>query len=189
MKLFAELRDDIRVFKLVKGFGIGKYFYYPEIRIIILFRFSQWCYQFKLLRPLAYLFTNFNDLLHGVWIGPRVSIGKGLSLAHPRGLVVNPTAKIGEYCSILQRVTIGGPNVTIGNYVEILAGAQIISNKRGKRKLHIGNEAVIAAGAVVIDDVPDNAIVAGVPAKVIGYRDKGDNWINYLIYEEENDVS
>ncbi len=177
-------KEDVLVFSRVRGAGLGKYLYYPEIRILLILRLSQWCYTYSLLKPLSYLCTNLNDLLHGIWIGPRVQVGKGLGLAHPRGLVVNPTAIIGDYCSILQRVTIGGPNITVGDYVEILAGAQIISNKRGKGSLTVGEEAVIAAGAVVVDDVPPRAIVAGVPAKIIGYRDKGHNWFAYLDKKE-----
>lgn len=178
--MWNSLKEDIKIFKLVRDSSLGSYFYYPEIRIIIIFRLSQWFYMIRLLRPVAYFLTNLNDFLHGVWIGPRVKMGKGLSLAHPRGLVVNPTAKVGDYCSILQRVTIGGPNIVIGNNVEILAGAQIISNKRGKGSITIGDGAVIGAGALVIDDVERNAIVGGIPAKVIGYREVDDNWVNYL---------
>ena len=122
MSVLRLLQEDIKVFKLVKGPGLGKYFYFPELRMIVLFRLSQQCYRLKMLKPLAYLLTNLNDFLHGIWIGPRVTVGKGLFFAHSRGLVINPTTKIGSYCSILQRVTIGGPNVTVGNYVEILAG-------------------------------------------------------------------
>lgn len=178
--MWDSLKEDIMIFRLVRGSSIGVYFYYPEIRILILFRLSQWFYRIRLLRPMAYFLTNLNDFFHGVWIGPRVEIGKGLSLAHPRGLVVNPTAKVGEYCSILQRVTIGGPNVVIGDNVEILAGAQIVSNKRGKGSITIGDGAVIGAGALVLNDVEKNAIVGGIPAKVLGYRESGDNWANYL---------
>ncbi|MCL1049563.1 hypothetical protein L2755_08025 [Shewanella abyssi] len=178
--MFTNIREDIRVFQLVKGSGFAKYFYYPEIRMLLLFRLSQLCYRYRLFRPLAYLFTNLNDFLHGVWIGPRVEAGKGLCFSHARGLVVNPTAKLGEYCSILQRVTLGGPNITISDHVEILAGAQIISNKHGKGCLHVGEGAVIAAGAMVITDVEPYTIVAGVPAKVVGKREVGKHWISYL---------
>lgn len=174
------LQEDIVIFRLLRGSSIGAFLYYPEIRIILLFRLSQLFYRFRLLKPLAYLLTNLNDFIHGIWVGPRVKIGKGLCLAHPRGLVVNPTTIIGNYCSILQRVTIGGPNIVIGDNVEILAGAQIISNKRGKGKITIGDGAVIGAGALVLDDVECNAIVGGVPAKVLGYRDTDDNWVTYL---------
>ncbi len=121
--------------------------------------------------------TNLNDFFHGVWIGPKVKIGKGLNLAHPRGLIVHPTTVIGDYSNILQQVTIGGPNIIIEDYVEILAGAKIISNDRKGDGLTIGKGAVIAAGAVVVKDIPEYAIVAGVPAKIIGYRKPADNWL------------
>jgi serine O-acetyltransferase len=138
-------------------------------------------YRSYLFRPLAHLMTNLNDFLHGVWIGSKVRIGKGVSFSHPRGLIVNPAVRIGDYLSILQRVTIGGQNVEIGDYVEINAGGQIISNKRGPGKLKIGDNAVIAAGAVVIEDVEGNAVVAGVPAKVVAYHEKGNNWYSFLV--------
>jgi serine O-acetyltransferase len=178
--MFGVVREDIRIFNLVKGAGFAKYFYYPEIRMLLLFRLSQACYRYRVFRPFAFLFTNINDFLHGIWIGPRVEAGKGLCFSHSRGLVVHPTTKLGCYCSILQRVTLGGPNITVCDYVEILAGAQIISNKHGKGSLHVGEGAVIAAGAVVVSDVEPYTVMAGVPARVVGKRRVGEHWVSYL---------
>ncbi len=174
---YLKLREDIKIYNVVHEKGIGKYFYFPGFRILIIFRLSQLFYINKIFRPLSYILTNLNDFFHGVWIGPKVNIGKGVVLAHPRGLIINPTTVIGEYCSILQQVTIGGPNVIIEDYVQILAGAIIISNDRKSEGLTIGKGAVIAAGAVVVKDVPEYAVVAGVPAKIIGYRKPTDNWL------------
>lgn len=180
MSFLETLREDRRSFCLVhpEG-GVGKYLYYPDFRALLIFRLSQLFYRWRPLRPLAYLLTNLNDLLHGVWIGPRVQIGPGLFLGHPRGLVVNPTARIGKCCAILQQVTIGGPNVEIGDYVEINAGAKIISNARGAGRLRVGNHAVIGAGAVVVKDVPDGGVAVGVPARVVRMIEPQDNWLSF----------
>lgn len=180
LNLLETLAQDRKVFCLVHPEkGLLKYIYFPDFRALVFFRLSQWSFQFRLLRPFAYVLTVLNDILHGVWIGPKVQIAPGLFFGHPRGLVVNPGTKIGNYCSILQQVTIGGPNITIGDYVEINAGAKIISNVRGKRKLTIGDNVIIAAGAVVIEDVPDYSIVAGVPARVVKTISEADNWVAF----------
>ena len=174
------VKEDIAVFRLVHPkSGVFKYLYYPDFRAVLLFRLSQLLYRKRITRPLAYLCTMFNDLVTGVWIGPRVQAGPGLFLGHPRGLVVNPSTKIGSYCSIMQRVTLGGPNVTIGDYVEINAGAQIVSNARGKARLHVGNNVIIGAGAVVVKDVPSGSIVVGVPAKVVKSINASENWVEF----------
>jgi serine O-acetyltransferase len=92
------------------------------------------------------------------------SIGGGLYLEHGFSTII--TAKsIGKNCWINQQVTIGFKNAKspiIGDNVRISCGAKILGG------IKIGNNAIIGANAVVIKDVPDNAIVGGVPAKVIG---------------------
>ena len=180
MNLFEILRLDFRTFNLVHPQkGMLKYFYYPDARTVLIFRLSQWFYQFKLLRPLSYFCTVLNDLIAGVWIGPRVQVGGGLVLAHARGLVVNPTAIIGKNCLILQRVTIGGPDVVIGDNVALYANATVVSNHRGRAALHIGNNVIIGAGSVVVGDIPDCSIVAGVPGKVVKVIQKEDDWVGF----------
>lgn len=171
---------DMQSFNLVHPEkGWLKYIYYPDARTVFIFRLAQWCYQYKLLRPLSYLCTMLNDLIAGVWIGPRVQAGGGLVFAHARGLVVNPTAVIGKNCLILQRVTIGGPNVVIGDNVALYANATVISNVRGRAALIIGSHVIVGAGAVVTKDIRNNAVVAGVPAKEIGSISAEEDWVSF----------
>lgn len=172
--------EDLRIFWQKQPGGIGKLFYFPDIRVVAIFRLSQWCYRFHL-KPLAYLLTNLNDFLHGVWIGPRVKAGAGLFLGHPRGIVINPETRIGQYVTIINQVTIGGAAVTIGDYVEIGAGAKIIS--KANKPIMIGDHAVIGAGAVVVHSVPAYAVVAGIPAKVIKYKQISEWWNEHPYYK------
>ena len=184
------LKADVISFRLVHPKkGVFKYFYLPDFRTVLIFRLSQLAYKRRLTRPFAYLLTMLNDFLHGVWIGPRVEAGPGLYLGHPRGLIINPSTIIGSYCSIMQRVTIGGPNVAIGDYVEINAGAQIISNKRGKASLSVGNNVIIGAGALVISDIGNDSIAVGLPAKVVKRLDPDDNWVAYIEKNNKRSLS
>lgn len=105
----------------------------------------------------------------GVDIHPKAKVGQGIMFDHATGLVIGETAEVGDYTSILHNVTLGGSgkecgdrHPKIGNNVMIGAGAKILGN------ITVGSCARIAAGSVVLEDVPKETTVAGVPAKVIG---------------------
>lgn len=97
-----------------------------------------------------------------------VVIGRGLRIEHIGGIVINPKAKLGENITLLNGVLIGAQNrgpkkgfPTIGNCVWIGTNSIIVG------KIHIGNNVLIAPGAYVNFDVPDNSIVLGNPGKII----------------------
>ena len=97
-----------------------------------------------------------------------------VNFPHPVGIVIARDVVVGKNCTIYQNVTIGkkkygffeDKNTVIGDNVIIFANACIIGN------VNIGDNARIGAGAIVLEDVPANAVVAGNPAKVIKYRNK-----------------
>ncbi len=106
-------------------------------------------------------------------IGQQSKIGEGVHMPHPQNIVIGGQVKIGRRARIYQDVTIGQKKNTypiIGDDVIIYPGAKIIGN------ITIRNRAVIGANAVVIKDVLENTIVAGVPAKCIGTREENDEF-------------
>ena len=105
----------------------------------------------------------------GVDIHPKATVGIGIMLDHATGFVVGETAVIGDNCSFLHGVTLGGSGKESGdrhpkidNNVLIGAGAKVLGNIR------IGACSRVAAGSVVLKDVPKETTVAGVPARVVG---------------------
>lgn len=101
-------------------------------------------------------------------IHPAARVGSGILADHATGIVVGETAVMGDCVSILQGVTLGGTgkedgdrHPKVGHGVLLSAGSNVIGNIR------IGDNAKVAAGSVVLHDVPAYATVAGVPAKVV----------------------
>jgi serine O-acetyltransferase len=102
-------------------------------------------------------------------INPAAHMGKGIFLDHATGLVVGETAVIGDDVSILHGVTLGGTgkengdrHPKIGSGVLIGAGATVLGN------IKVGKCSRIAAGSLVVKEIPNNVTVAGVPARIIG---------------------
>ena len=107
----------------------------------------------------------------GCSIPHSTSIGRGFYIGHIRDIVINERAVIGENCNISQGVTIGQANrgrrkgtPVIGRNVYIGPGAKIVG------AVHVGDHVAIGANCVVTDDVPDHAVVVGVPGRVISFE-------------------
>jgi len=120
-------------------------------------------------KDLAFYLQSQSSRIFAVDIHPAAVIGRGIMFDHATGIVVGETASIGDNSSILHGVTLGGSGKTagdrhpkIGQGVMIGAGAKILGN------IKVGNCSRIAAGSVVLKDVPEMMTVAGVPAKVVG---------------------
>jgi serine O-acetyltransferase len=134
---------------------------------IIFHRMSQFLIRNRL-GVIAILIRYLNHWLNACWIGRNANFGPGFAIMHPYGIVINSSVIAGENLVLQSGVVIGVAkdgeplNVpVIGDNVYIGAGAKLFG------KITIGNNASIGANAVVVKDVPDNAIVVGIPAKQI----------------------
>lgn len=136
-------------------------------RLFFSYKVSHWCYIHHLRLTAAFL-RIITRIVFSCDIHPRARIGKRCSFPHDGlGCIIDPRSVIGDDCKILHGVTLGGRGrhkgvPKVGNNVVIGCHAQLLG------PITVGNNAIIGAGSIVIHDVPDNAIVAGNPAKVIG---------------------
>jgi serine O-acetyltransferase len=104
------------------------------------------------------------QVLTGCSISTEASIGPGLCLPHPTGIVIGAHSRLGSYAKVMQGVTVGASSEgspVIGDHVYIGPGAKVLGG------VEVGSYASIGANAVVIEDVPEHSFVAGVPARVI----------------------
>lgn len=119
----------------------------------------------QVVKVLAVLQHRFWSVVTGADIPINTSIGGGLLIPHPNGIVIHSGVTIGPNCLILQQVTLGsneaGGLPVIGGQVDIGAGAKLIG------KVNVGNHAKVGANAVVLIDVPAHATAVGVPAKIL----------------------
>lgn len=148
---------------------VTPFLYYKGFHALEWQRVSHWLWQHGR-RDLAYFLQSRVSEVFAVDIHPAVPIGRGVFIDHATGVVIGETSVVGNDVSILQGVTLGGtgkergdrhPKVRDG--VLISVGAKVLGN------IEIGRDAKVAAGSVVLKDVPPCATVAGVPARIVGW--------------------
>ncbi len=142
--------------------------YYKGFHALQTYRFANWLYH-NGERDFALYLQSQSSRVFGVDIHPAARIGRGIMLDHATGIVIGETAAVGDMSSLLHSVTLGGSgketgdrHPKVGRCVMIGAGAKILGN------ITVGDCARVAAGSVVLKDVPPKTTVAGVPARVVG---------------------
>jgi serine O-acetyltransferase len=162
--VFENIRQDLRA----HGGDWGAQGFW----VLVVYRFGRWRYRVRpsLLRKffsLIYkIWFKFTQIVTGIELPCEVEIGRNFVIDHFGGIVISGYAKFGDNCRIRNGVVVGLQRVdepcapVIGHNVDIGSGAKVLG------PIKIGNNVVIGANAVVIRDVPDNCIAAGVPAVV-----------------------
>jgi serine O-acetyltransferase len=142
--------------------------YFKGFHALQTHRFAHWLFS-NGEKDFALYLQSQSSRVFGVDIHPAARIGRGIMLDHATGIVIGETASVGDMTSLLHSVTLGGSgkehgdrHPKVGRCVLIGAGAKILGN------ITVGDCARVAAGSVVLKDVPPKTTVAGVPARVVG---------------------
>ena len=169
MGMLQYIKDEMKIIKdrdpaIKTPFEV---FLYPSFRAIIRYRVAHWLFVRKHYF-LARWYSQRTVRKTGIEIHPGATIGKGLFIDHGNGVVIGETAIVGDNVTLYQGVTLGGTgkehgkrHPTIGNNVMISAGAKVLGS------FTIGENTKIGAGSVVLQEIPPNSTVVGVPGRVV----------------------
>ena len=167
---------------------------YPSVKAIFFHRIANFFCLAKF-DLIARMISQFSRFLTGIEIHPKAKIGKNLFIDHGMGVVIGETSEIGDNVTIYHGVTLGGisPSIdsdkqrnvkrhpTLKNNVVVGSGAQILG------PITVGENAKVGANAVVTKDVPDNAVMVGIPAKNVGAVSSADKTFTpYGIAKEDS---
>ena len=140
---------------------------YPGVHATIYHRLAHWFYR-RGLKFIARFISQWSRFWTGIEIHPGAKIGRRLVIDHGMGIVIGETAEIGDDCLLYHGVTLGGTgkeqgkrHPTIGNNVLVSTGAKVLG------PFKVGNNARIAANAVVLSEVPEGATAVGIPAQIV----------------------
>lgn len=168
--MFSQISKDIQVIMerdpAVKS-RLEAALCYPGLHAIWLHRIAHYFYN-KKYTLLARLVNTFARFLTNIDIHPGAKLGEGLFIDHGLGVVIGETTIIGKNVTMYQGVTLGGTgkasgkrHPTIGNNVVISSGAKVLGS------FTVGDNSKIGAGSVVLKEVPPNAVVVGIPGRVV----------------------
>ena len=148
---------------------------YPGFHAIFFHRIAHFLYN-KNLYFLARLISQIARHITGIEIHPGAKIGRRLLIDHGMGVVIGETATIGNDCTIYHNSTLGGTgkdkykrHPDIGNNVMVGSGSKVLG------PIQIGNNVKIGAGAIVLESMPSNVTVVGVPAKIVKHSNANKN--------------
>ena len=150
---------------------------YPGVHATLYHQAAHFCYCHKM-KFLARTISQWSRFWTGIEIHPGAKIGRRLVIDHGMGIVLGETAEVGDDCLIYHGVTLGGTgkdqgkrHPTIGNNVLLSTGSKVLG------PFKVGDGARIAANAVVLKEIPENATAVGVPARVVRIAGEKTNFV------------
>lgn len=168
--MFERFREDIAVIRdkdPAARSALEIVLLYSGFKAVRSYRKANWCYRHGM-KFLARWISQRCVRRTNIEIHPGATIGRRLFIDHGTGVVIGETTIIGDDCTLYQGVTLGGTgkdtgkrHPTLGNHVMVGAGAKVLG------PIEIHDNARIAAGAVVLTEIPENATAVGVPARVV----------------------
>ena len=167
---------------------------YPGVKAVFFHRIANF-FQLAKFYLIARIISQLSRFLTGIEIHPGAKIGKNLFIDHGMGVVIGETSEIGNNVTIYHMATLGGiaPSInsnnqrqvkrhpTLGDCVVVGSGAQILG------PVMIGANTKVGANAVVTKDVPENAVMVGIPAKNVGTATK--EFKPYAVEQTDKDTS
>jgi len=142
---------------------------YPGVHALFFHRIAHFLHRSLSLKLMARFLSHVGRLLTGIEIHPGATMGRRVFIDHGMGTVIGETAEIGDDCLLYHGVTLGGTgkergkrHPTLHPGVVVGAGAAVLGN------IVLGRNVKVGAGSVVVTNVPDNATVVGIPARVVG---------------------
>lgn len=169
MGFIRRIKEEIRVVKERDPaiHSAMEVFLYPSFKVMIHYRIAHKLY----LRKHYFLARWVSQRAvrkTGIEIHPGATIGNGFFIDHGHGVIIGETTEIGDNVTLFQGVTLGGTgkehgkrHPTIGNNVMVSAGAKVLGSFK------VGDNSKIGAGSVVLEEVPPNSTVVGVPGRVV----------------------